>query len=155
MICQETPWNTPRVQQCPTSLLLFTISTSNRFGGVRNSTPQIWDALPRYRDHRFFRPCRWWEFPEGISKSVVKLSEIAAKTSGNDLVARSPFQTLEVWQSVNFRAKQAGVAVPNFSCRQQYFASMIDSCWNGQSCVGPGVCVSSTLKINELLVMRC
>jgi hypothetical protein len=59
---------------------------------------------------------------------VVKLSEIAAKTSGNDLVARSPFQTLEVWQSVNFRAKQAGVAVPNFSCRQQYFASMIDSC---------------------------
>jgi len=56
----------------------------------------------------------------------VKLSEIAAKTSGNDLV--SPFQTLEVWQSVNFRAKQAGVAVPNFSCRQQYFASMIDSC---------------------------
>jgi len=41
---------------------------------------------------------------------VVKLSEIAAKTSGNDLVARSPFQTLEVWQSVNFQAKQAGVA---------------------------------------------
>jgi hypothetical protein len=72
---------------------------------------------------------------------VVKLSEIAAKTSGNDLVARSPFQTLEVWQSVNFRAKQAGVAVPNFSCRQQYFASMIDSCSIGQSCVGYGVCL--------------
>ena len=60
--------------------------------------------------------------------SVVKLSEIAAKTSGNDLVTRSPFQTLEAWQSVSFQSKQAGVAVPNFSCRQQYCASMIDSC---------------------------
>ena len=61
-----------------------------------------------------------------ISGSVVKLSEIAAKTWGNDLV--SPFQTLEVWQSVNFQAKQAGVAVrPNFwSCRQQgWFAIQV------------------------------
>ena len=91
------------------------ISFQPRFGG---------SEIPRLRSGT---PCRgiatiafFGHVADGnspISGSVVKLSEIAAKTSGNDLV--SPFQTLEVWQSVNFQAKQAGVAVPNFSCRQE------------------------------------
>ena len=57
----------------PTSLLLSTISSSNRIDGFRNPASQIWDALPRYRDHRLFRPCRWWEFSERMFESVVKI----------------------------------------------------------------------------------
>ena len=88
-----------------------------------------------------------------ISGSVVKLSEIAAKTWGNDLVTRSPFQTLEAWQSVNFQAKH--------SCRQQGW--LANQVWDDADIL-PAlihvemvraalvlVCVSSTLTINELL----
>ena len=145
MICQETPWNTPRVQQCPTSLLLFTISTSNRFGGVRNSTSQIWDALPRYRNHRFFRPCRRWEFPNFRKRgeTLWNCGQNLRERSGYEIT----FSNSGVWQSVNFQAKQAGVAPAGNKLVGKpgvgwcwYFVS-IDSCSNGQSCVGYGVCL--------------
>ena len=66
---------------------------------------------------------------------------------------------------MNFQAKQAGVAVPNFSCRQQGW--LANQVWDDADIL-PAlihvemvraalvlVCVSSTLNINELLVMRC
>ena len=95
-----------------------------------------------------------------ISGSVVKLSEIAAKTWGNDLVTRSPFQTLgsgNPWisklsrlvlllQATSWLANQAWDDADILSALihvQMVRAALVM------------VCVSSTLNINELLVMRC
>ena len=93
----------------PTSLLfshVFSISASN----VRTA------QIPKLEVSHLGRPAEvFWpsfamkvEFPRGISARMVKLFVKMMKTSGQHLVlSESPVETLEVWQSIDFKPGQA------------------------------------------------
>ena len=93
----------------PTSLLfshVFTISASK----VRTA----W--IPKLEVSHLGRPAEVSgpsfamkvEFPRGISARMVKLFVKMMKTSGQHLVlSESPVETLEVWQSIDFKPGQA------------------------------------------------
>ena len=74
----DMPRNSVKRSKSPTSLLLFTISTSNRCGG--SESPRLRSGTPcrGIATIAFFGHVADGNSP--ISGSVVKLSEIAAKT---------------------------------------------------------------------------